>query len=119
MTVKIGILTSSRADYSIYFPLIKGLENLPNTSVEIIAFGTHLSEKYGYTVNQILADGFEVQHRIENTFALGGGGRLKFTKRMAIIADYFYNFNEYMMKEDLSFSKEILTLFISPHKNKY
>jgi GDP/UDP-N,N'-diacetylbacillosamine 2-epimerase (hydrolysing) len=71
MTVNIGILTSSRADYSIYFPLIKALEKLPNTSVDIIAFGTHLSEKYGYTVNQILADGFEVLHRIENTFALG------------------------------------------------
>lgn len=71
MTVKIGILTSSRADYSIYFPLIKALEKLPNTSVDIIAFGTHLSEKFGYTVNQILNDGFEVKHRIENTFAVG------------------------------------------------
>ncbi len=71
MSVKIGILTSSRADYSIYYPLIKALNLLPNSHIEIIAFGTHLSEKYGYTVNQILADGFKVQHRIENTFALG------------------------------------------------
>jgi GDP/UDP-N,N'-diacetylbacillosamine 2-epimerase (hydrolysing) len=71
MSVKIGILTSSRADYSIYYPLIKALNLLPNSSIEIIAFGTHLSEKYGYTMNQILADGFDVPHKIDNCFALG------------------------------------------------
>lgn len=71
MGVKIGILTSSRADYSIYYPLIKALNLLPNSSIEIIAFGTHLSEKYGYTVNQILADGFDVPHRIDNCYAHG------------------------------------------------
>ncbi len=71
MSVKIGILTSSRADYSIYYPLIKALNLLPNSTIEIIAFGTHLSEKYGYTVNQILSDGFEVPHKINNCFALG------------------------------------------------
>ena len=43
MGVKIGILTSSRADYSIYYPLIIKAMELPNTHVEIIAFGTHLS----------------------------------------------------------------------------
>lgn len=30
-----------------------------------------------------------------NNFAMGVGGRIKFTKRMAIIFDYFYNFSEY------------------------
>ena len=71
MSVKIGILTSSRADYSIYYPLIKALNLLPNSSIEIIAFGTHLSEDYGYTVNQILSDGFDVSHRINNCYAIG------------------------------------------------
>ncbi len=71
MGVKIGLLTSSRADYSIYYPLIKALNLLPNSSTEIIAFGTHLSEEYGYTVNQILSDGFDVPHRINNCYAIG------------------------------------------------
>jgi GDP/UDP-N,N'-diacetylbacillosamine 2-epimerase (hydrolysing) len=71
MSVKIGILTSSRADYSIYYPLIKALNLLPNSNIEIIAFGTHLSEEYGYTVNQILADGFDVPHRIDNCYSIG------------------------------------------------
>ncbi len=69
MGVKIGILTSSRADYSIYYPLILQVQNLPNTTVEIIAFGTHLSKEHGYTINNILADGFEVKHQIQNCYA--------------------------------------------------
>lgn len=69
MEIKIGILTSSRADYSIYFPLIQELNNLSKCKVEIIAFGTHLSEKFGFTVNQIIADGFDVAHKIENCYA--------------------------------------------------
>jgi GDP/UDP-N,N'-diacetylbacillosamine 2-epimerase (hydrolysing) len=70
MGVKIGILTSSRADYSIYYPLILKAMELPNTEVEIIAFGTHLSENHGYTLNNILADGFEVKHQLKNCYAL-------------------------------------------------
>ncbi len=69
MGVKIGILTSSRADYSIYYPLILAIQELPNTEVEIIAFGTHLSQEHGFTLNNILADGFIVKHQIENCYA--------------------------------------------------
>lgn len=69
MGVKIGILTSSRADYSIYYPLILEAQKLPNTTVEIIAFGTHLSPEHGYTLNNILADGFEVKHQLLNCYA--------------------------------------------------
>ena len=70
MGVKIGILTSSRADYSIYYPLIKEACKMPNTQVEIIAFGTHLSKHHGYTIDHILADGFEVKHQIDHCYAL-------------------------------------------------
>jgi len=34
-----------------------------------------------------------------NNFAIGFGGRIKFTKRMAVIFDYFYNVSQY--REDL------------------
>lgn len=53
---KIGILTSSRADYSIYIPLIKELSKNHLFSVEIIAFGTHLSKAHGYTLDAIIND---------------------------------------------------------------
>ena len=66
--MKIGLLTSSRADYSIYFPLIKRLIADAEIDLEIIAFGSHLSEKHGYTLNDILKDNIEVKHILEGTF---------------------------------------------------
>lgn len=51
--MKIGILTSSRADFGIYQPLINELilDNL--FEIELIAFGTHMSKFHGYTVDNI------------------------------------------------------------------
>lgn len=63
--MKIGLLTSSRADFGIYYPLVKELIEDSFFDLEIIAFGTHLSEKYGYTVNEIEKQGFKVKHKIE------------------------------------------------------
>ncbi len=63
--MRIGVLTSSRADYSIYLPLLKAIQNDPSFDLAIIAFGTHLSEEFGKTINQIFQDGFEVSFRIE------------------------------------------------------
>ncbi len=62
--MKVGVLTSSRADYSIYFPLLKALSADSNFSVEIIAFGTHLSEFHGHTIKRIEEDGFEIPYRL-------------------------------------------------------
>jgi GDP/UDP-N,N'-diacetylbacillosamine 2-epimerase (hydrolysing) len=64
--VRVGILTSSRADYGIYKPLLKSLWEDSAFELSIIAFGTHLSRFFGYTVNQIEVDGFPVAHRIES-----------------------------------------------------
>jgi len=63
--MKIGILTSSRADFGIYTPLIRELYNDNFFNVEIIAFGTHLSKKYGETYKQIEKSGFTVNHKIQ------------------------------------------------------
>lgn len=63
--MKIALLTSSRADYGIYLPLLKALKNDPFFDLNIVAFGTHLSKKYGATINQIFNDGFEVAFQID------------------------------------------------------
>lgn len=54
---KIALLTSSRADYSLYRPLINELSQSPDITLDVVAFGTHLSKKYGYTVELIWNDG--------------------------------------------------------------
>jgi GDP/UDP-N,N'-diacetylbacillosamine 2-epimerase (hydrolysing) len=63
--MKIGVLTSSRADFGIYLPLLLELSYDPFFHLEIIAFGTHLSHLHGYTINAILAAGFDVQHQLD------------------------------------------------------
>lgn len=51
--MKIGVLTSSRADFGIYLPLLKKLLNDSFFELEIIAFGTHTLKSHGETVDEI------------------------------------------------------------------
>jgi GDP/UDP-N,N'-diacetylbacillosamine 2-epimerase (hydrolysing) len=51
--MKIGVLTSSRADYGIYLPLLNRIKDDSFFELEIIAFGTHLSKSHGFTLNEI------------------------------------------------------------------
>ncbi|WP_222535549.1 UDP-N-acetylglucosamine 2-epimerase [Pedobacter polysacchareus] len=64
--MRIGILTSSRADFGIYLPLLKALKEDGFFKVEIIAFGTHLSNFHGYSLNQIQDAGFNVKYTIDS-----------------------------------------------------
>lgn len=61
--MKIGVLTSSRADYGIYFPLLKEMKKDPFFKLQLLVFGTHLAEKFGYTAKQIENDGFEINYK--------------------------------------------------------
>src|SRR6185437_6223949 len=63
--MRIGVLTSSSADFGIYLPLLKRLEADAAFELSIIAFGTHLSPAHGYTIEQIEAAGFKVPYQIE------------------------------------------------------
>ena len=58
MKKKIGILSSSRADYGIYTPLLKYLKSQEWVEVEIIIFGTHLLPEMKSTLDQIKKDSF-------------------------------------------------------------
>ena len=64
--MKIGVLTSSRADYGIYLPLLQKLKEDSFFELEIIAFGTHLSRSHGYTVTTIENDGYKTLHTISS-----------------------------------------------------
>ena len=62
--MKIGVLTSSRADYGIYLPLLQKIKEESFFELEIIAFGTHLSKSHGYTLKDIEKDGYTCIHSI-------------------------------------------------------
>jgi GDP/UDP-N,N'-diacetylbacillosamine 2-epimerase (hydrolysing) len=65
--IKLGILTSSRADFGIYLPLLNHLKKESACfDLSIIAFGTHLSLFHGYTVEEIIKSGFEAKYQISS-----------------------------------------------------
>jgi len=68
--VRIGVLTSSRADYGIYRPLLYRIKEENRYDIKIIVFGTHLSRFHGYTINRIREDGFAITEQLE-TLILG------------------------------------------------
>ncbi len=63
--MKVGVLTSSRADFGIYIPLLEQLKSDAYFELEIIAFGTHLSKNNGYTISEIKDYGFTKIHQID------------------------------------------------------
>jgi UDP-hydrolysing UDP-N-acetyl-D-glucosamine 2-epimerase len=62
---KIGVITTSRADYShLYWPL-RTLADCPDVELQLIALGAHLSPEFGNTIREIEKDGFPIAARVE------------------------------------------------------
>jgi len=62
---RIGVVTTSRADYShLYWPL-RELSMHPEVDLAVFVLGAHLSPDFGSTVKEIERDGFPIQARIE------------------------------------------------------
>ena len=62
---RIGVVTTSRADYShLYWPL-RELAAHPEIELGIFALGPHLAPQFGNTIQEIERDGFPVRARIE------------------------------------------------------
>lgn len=61
----IGVVTTSRADYGIYLPLLLRLSKDPDLETRLFVTGMHLSPDFGLTVQAIEADGFAIQERVE------------------------------------------------------
>jgi UDP-N-acetylglucosamine 2-epimerase (non-hydrolysing)/GDP/UDP-N,N'-diacetylbacillosamine 2-epimerase (hydrolysing) len=65
MKRRIGVITTSRADYShLYWPL-RELAAHPQVDLAVFALGAHLSPEFGVTLQEIERDGFPIQARIE------------------------------------------------------
>ena len=65
----IGVVTSSRADYGIYLPILRRLSKEPGLETRLFVTGMHLSPDFGRTVEAIEADGFAIQQRVEMLLA--------------------------------------------------
>ncbi len=62
---RIGVITTSRADYShLYWPL-RELSTHPGIELGVWVMGAHLSPEFGSTIREIESDGFPIHGRIE------------------------------------------------------
>jgi len=59
------VVTTSRADYGLLRWLLEDLRAEPGVKLQLVVTGSHLSPAHGMTVDAILADGFEIDDRIE------------------------------------------------------
>jgi len=86
---KILVTTGSRAEYGILRPLLKKLENNSKIELILVVTGSHLSKKYGYSINEIKKDGFKINAKVKyipkiidkkNLTKEIGNGIIQFTK---------------------------------------
>lgn len=63
---RVGVVTTSRADYGIYRPVLRLLEADAALSPGLFVGGTHLSVSDGATVDEIERDGFEILARVDS-----------------------------------------------------
>ncbi len=66
--MKIMAITTTRADYGIMSGLLRELQDSTKLDLKLVVSGTHISKKFGTTINEIINDGIEVAHVLD--FAL-------------------------------------------------
>lgn len=78
---RITVLTSSRADYSIYKPLLQTLLRRDEIKLQIVVFGTHTAAAFGNTIEIIKEDGFPIERALP--FVLDGSSPKTISESMA------------------------------------
>jgi UDP-hydrolysing UDP-N-acetyl-D-glucosamine 2-epimerase len=58
--LRIAVVTTSRADFGIYRPVVAQLARSSALSAGLVVSGSHLSSDFGMTVNEVRESGFEV-----------------------------------------------------------
>lgn len=65
MKRKICVVTGSRAEYGVLYHTLKRIDESKDLELLLVATGMHLSKEFGYTVDEIIKDGFLPTDRIE------------------------------------------------------
>lgn len=65
MRKKICVVTGSRAEYSILYHTLKRIGESKDFELLLVVTGMHLSKEFGYTVDEIIKDGFSITERVE------------------------------------------------------
>ena len=61
----VAVVTVGRSDFGIYVPVLRAIEADSNLKLHLIVTGGHLSPLFGWTVNEITRQGFEIGDRVD------------------------------------------------------
>jgi GDP/UDP-N,N'-diacetylbacillosamine 2-epimerase (hydrolysing) len=66
MSRKVCVVTGSRAEYGLLYPVLKEIKRHNDLDLQLIATTMHLSDEFGLTYQQIEKDGFKIDEKINN-----------------------------------------------------
>ncbi len=61
---KICVVTGSRAEYGLFRPILKAIQDNKGLSLQLVATGMHLLPEFGQTIKEIKRDGFFVDKKV-------------------------------------------------------
>lgn len=86
MKRKICVITGTRADYGIYYPILQKIRLSKKLGLYIVATSMHLMKEFGYTVKQIEKDGFKIYEKVDVSYSEDTGAAMAFSAGRAISA---------------------------------
>ncbi len=63
---KICVVTGSRAEYGVLRWLMREIDAAPTLKLQLIVTGMHLAPEFGNTIDEIIADGFNIDEQVES-----------------------------------------------------
>ena len=92
---KVCVVTGSRADYGLLYPILKEIESCQGLLLQLVATTMHLSNEFGLTYQQIEKDGFKIDEKIDNLSTLNTRFSMAKSAGMAtvLLADCFEKLN--------------------------
>ncbi|MDF2868539.1 MAG: neuC [Anaerocolumna sp.] len=84
--IKICVITGTRAEYGLLKQLMDKVKNDNDTLLQLIVTGTHLSQEFGYTYDEIQADGFTADETVEIIVSSNSGVGTSKSMGLALIS---------------------------------
>ena len=70
---KVCVITGTRAEYGLLYWTLKALEKEPSIDLQLCVTGMHLSPEFGLTYQEIEADGFIIDYKVETLLSSDTG----------------------------------------------
>jgi GDP/UDP-N,N'-diacetylbacillosamine 2-epimerase (hydrolysing) len=65
MSINICAITGSRAEFGVMAPSLRAINKARRLRLQLVVIGMHLSKEFGYTLNEIIENGFQPADTVE------------------------------------------------------